>query len=189
LAIFSVASDFVTLLVDGQQREQARDAAIAVAERMDAKKIQHQRADGDERRDVILINGVAIDEAKFIHGSGRGFGGNAFETDDGCFAGPEFDDFVIKALELTGVAAAILAKFVETAQQVGSDLQFFGFGVDEVQRAAIAGDFLFRTVFGAGVAENERAQTVGGDGDAFDAVGGFDALDDGSLAERLVYIR
>ena len=49
---------------------------------MDAKEIENERADGHERRNVVLINGVAIDDAEFIHGGERGFGGNAFETDD-----------------------------------------------------------------------------------------------------------
>jgi hypothetical protein len=69
------------LLVKRQQGQQARDTTVAVAERMDAKKIQNERADGHKRRDVILINGVTIDEAEFVHGGGRGFGRNAFETD------------------------------------------------------------------------------------------------------------
>ena len=79
-------------------------------------KIQNQCADGHERGDVVLINGVAIDEAEFIHGSGRGFGGNAFEADDRRSAGPELDDFVVHLLELPGIAASFLAKPVEAAQ-------------------------------------------------------------------------
>ena len=184
-----VAPDFVAVLVERQQREQARDATVAVAERMDAKKIQNERADGHERRDVVLIDGVAIDEAEFIHGGGRGFGGNAFEADDGRRAGTQFDDFVVHLLELAGIAAAFLAEPVQTAQQVRGDGQCLRFGVDEIQRAAIARDFLLGTVFRTGVAEDERAQTVGSDGDAFDAVGRFDALDERHFAQGLQHLR
>ena len=66
-----VASDFVALLVEREQGEQARHPAVAIAERMNAKEIENQGADGNKRRDVILINGVAIDEAEFIHCGGR----------------------------------------------------------------------------------------------------------------------
>jgi hypothetical protein len=31
---------------------------------MDAEKIQHERADGHERRDAVLVDGVAIDKAE-----------------------------------------------------------------------------------------------------------------------------
>ena len=67
--------------------------------------------------------------------------------------------------------------------------KFVRFGVDEIQRAAVAGDFLLGTVFGPGMAEDERAQTVGRDGDAFDAVGGFDALDERHFAQGLEHLR
>jgi hypothetical protein len=108
------------LLVEREQSEQARDATVAVAERMNAEEIENERADGNERRDVILINGVMIDEAEFIYGGGRGSRGNTFEPDDGRSAGPEFDDFVIHFLELTGITAAFLAKPVEAAQTAGN---------------------------------------------------------------------
>ena len=127
--------DFVAVLVERQQREQAGDAPVAVAERMDAEEIQHERADGHERRDVVLVDGVAIDEAEFIHGGGRGFGGNAFEPDDGRGAWPQFDDFVVHFLELAGIAAAFLTEPMQTAQQVWGDVQCLRFGVDEIQRA------------------------------------------------------
>ena len=184
-----VAPDFVAVLVKREQGKETGHRPIAVAERMDAKEIENERADGNKRRDVILVNGVAIDQAEFVHGGGRGFGGNAFETDDGRGAGPKFDDFVVHFLELAGVTAAFLTKFMQTAQQVGGDWQIFRFRVDEIQRAAVAGDFLFGTVFGAGVAEDERAQTVGGDSDAFDAVGGFDALDERHFAQGFKHLR
>ena len=89
---------------------------------MNAEEIENERADGNERRDVVLINGVTIDEAEFIHSGGRGFRRNALEPDDGRSAGLEFDDFVIYFLELTGITAAFLAKPVEAAQHVGGDL-------------------------------------------------------------------
>jgi hypothetical protein len=62
---------------------------------------------------------------------------------------------------------------MQAAQQVGGDLQCLRFGVDEMQGAAIPGDVLLGSVFGSGMAEDERAQSVRRDGDAFDTVGGW----------------
>ncbi len=121
----NVPAHFVSVLVERQQREQAGDAAIAVTERVDAKEIEHECPDGHERRNLVLVDGVAIDEAEFIHGSWRGFGGDARETHDGRGAWPQFDDVVVHFLELTGIAAAFLTELMETAQQVGSDGQGF----------------------------------------------------------------
>ncbi len=52
-----VASDFVAVLVKREQGQEAGHSSISVAKRMDAKKIKNERADGHERRDVVLING------------------------------------------------------------------------------------------------------------------------------------
>jgi len=76
---------------------------------MDAKEIKDERSDGNQGRDVILINGVAIDQAEFIHGGRRDFRGDTFATDDGGGSGPEFNDFVIHFLELANVTAAFLS--------------------------------------------------------------------------------
>ena len=83
-------------------------------------------------RDAILVDSVAIDEAEFIHGGGRGFGRYTFETDDGCSAWSQFDDFVVHFLELAGIAAAFLTQPMQTAQEVWSNGHVLGFGVDEV---------------------------------------------------------
>ena len=50
-----VTSDFVAVLVQREQGEQARHASVAVAEWMDAKEIKDERADGHERRDVVFV--------------------------------------------------------------------------------------------------------------------------------------
>lgn len=101
-----VPADFVALLVERQQREETGDTAVAVSKRVDAEKIEHERADGDERQDMVLVDGVAIDKAEFLHGGGRGFGGHTFEPDDGRRARSKLDDFVVHLLELAGIAAA-----------------------------------------------------------------------------------
>ena len=44
-------------------------------------------------------------------------------------------------------------------------------------------------VFGTGVAEDERAQAVSIDGDAFDAIGRLDALDQSHFAQGFQHLR
>ena len=177
------------MLVERQHGKQTGDAAVAVTKRVHAQEIEHERADGHERWDMVLVDGVAMDEAEFIHGVGRGFGGDTFETCDGRGAWPQFDDFVVHFLELTSIAAAFLREPMQAAQQIGSDGQCLHFGVDEMQGSAIPGDVLLRPVFGAGMAEHERAQPVWRDGDAFDAIGRFDALDHGHFAQGFQHLR
>lgn len=80
--------------------------------------------------------------------------------------GDELDDVVVEAFELAGVAAAVLTEGVEVFQGGGIDGNAGGFGVDFIQGAPVADDFLLGTVAGAGVAEDERAQAVAVQGDA-----------------------
>ncbi len=90
-----VPPHFIALLVEREQRKEAGDAAVAVSKWVDTKEVEHERADGHERRDAVLVDGVTIDETEFVHGSRRGFGGNALESDDGRRARTQFDDFII----------------------------------------------------------------------------------------------
>jgi len=119
-----VAADFVAVLVKRQQCEQTRDATIAVAERMNAEKVEDQRGDGDERRNVVLIQRVTVEQAEFVHGGGGLLRRNAFETDGRRSAGPKFDHFVVNAFESSGVAAGRLAEgmmvFKRSAWSLGS---------------------------------------------------------------------
>jgi hypothetical protein len=156
---------------------------------MDAEEVEHERGQGEERRDVVLIERVAVEQAEFIHGGGRLFCRQAAEDDFGRGPRRELDDVVINALELPRVAAGALAKGVQTFESVGRDGKFGVARVDFVQRAAIALHFLLGTVSRSGVAQHERAQTVGGDGDALDTIGRFRALNEGHLAECLQHLR
>lgn len=61
--------------------------------------------------------------------------------------------------------------------------------MDEIQGATIAGDILLGPVFGTGVAEDKRAQTVGCDRHAFDAVGRLNALHQGHFTQGFQYLR
>ena len=60
--------------------------------------------------------------------------------------------------------------------------------MDQRQGAAIARDVLLGPVFGAGMAEHERAQTVVCDRDAFDAVRRLDALDQCHFTQSLQHL-
>lgn len=137
---------------------------------MDAKKVQHKCGNGDQRRDVVLIERMAIEQAEFSHGGGRLFCRNALETNDGRGPGPKFDHFIINAFELPGVAAGGLTKGVQMFEGGRGDGQFFVPGVDFVQGEPVALNFLFGAVAWLGVAGDERTEAVGSDGDALDAL-------------------
>ena len=53
-------TNLVAVLVKCQQGELPRYSAVAVPERVDAKKIQDEGGDGDERRDILLVKGVLV---------------------------------------------------------------------------------------------------------------------------------
>ena len=63
-------AQLVALLIERQQREQAGDSAIALSKRVDAEEVEHERPDSHERRNIILVDGVAIDETKFTTAAG-----------------------------------------------------------------------------------------------------------------------
>jgi hypothetical protein len=113
---------------------------------------------------------------------------NAFETNDGRNAGPKFDHFVVNAFELPGVAARALAEGVKVFESVRGDGQLFVPCVNFVQGETVALNFLLGTIFGTGVAKNERTQAVGGDSDAFNAVGGFSALNKRHFTESFKHL-
>ena len=76
-----VTPDFVTLLVEREQSEQAGDATVTVAERMDAKEIQDQ-CGGCDRHNVLLVQRVAVKQAEFIHSGRRGLCADAAKSND-----------------------------------------------------------------------------------------------------------
>ena len=62
-----VATHLVAVLVERQQGEQPRYAAVTVPERVNAKKIQDEGGDGDKRRDILLVKGVLVVLAEFFY--------------------------------------------------------------------------------------------------------------------------
>ena len=79
-------------MVAGQQKQQPGDAAIAVAERMDAQEIQIQRGGERERRNPFLFH-AALPQLDHLGHRLRGlFGGNGLEADAAAAIGVGLDD-------------------------------------------------------------------------------------------------
>ena len=156
---------------------------------MDASEVEHERGGGDERRNTLLIERVTVEQTQFVHGCGRLFGGNTFETNFRCAAGNKFNDVIIHALELSGVATGLLAERVKMFQCFRRDGNACSFGMNFIQCEPIAENFFFRTAARAGMAEHKRTQTVAFDRDAFDTIGRFRALDNSRVAQRLQNLR
>jgi hypothetical protein len=75
---------------------------------------------------------------KFIHGCGRLFGGNTFETNFRCAAGNKFNDVIIHALELSSVAAGLLTERVKMFQCFRRDGNAWSFGMNFIQCEPVA---------------------------------------------------
>ena len=77
---------------------------------MDAKEIQDEGGDGDERRDILLIKGVLIMLTEFFYSRWSLRSLYAAESNHWGLSGQELHDVVIDSFELTRVAAGGLAK-------------------------------------------------------------------------------
>ena len=105
-----VATNFVAVLVECQQGEQPGHAAVAVPERVNAKEIQDEGGDGDERRDILLVESILIMLAEFSYGRRSLRSLHAVEPDHRGLSRQKLHDVVINPFELAGVAAGGLAK-------------------------------------------------------------------------------
>ena len=105
-----VATDLVAVLVECQQGEQPGHATVAVPERVNAKEIQDEGGDGDERRDILLVEGMLVMLAEFFYSRWGLRGLHAAESDHRGLSGQELHDVVIDSFELAGVAAGGLAQ-------------------------------------------------------------------------------
>ena len=133
-----VATDLVAVLIECQQRKESGHAAVAVPEWMNAEEIQDERGDGDERRDIFLVEGVPVMPAEFFYSPPASPWPSRSETGTtGACPGRIFYDVVIDSFELASVAAGGLAKGMQALQGVRHNGKIGVMGVNLVQGAAI----------------------------------------------------
>jgi hypothetical protein len=141
-----VPADFKAVVIEGEYGEQTRHATVAVAEGMYAKVIENQTGNGDQRRYMLLIEGVVVEETKLLHGRRRGSHGNGTEPETRSFADPEVNDVVLDAFPLARIASPFLDRAVQLPRVIRSDRQIGGVRVNALECVPVALDLLFRAV-------------------------------------------
>jgi hypothetical protein len=179
----------VAVVIEHQQRQQARDAAVAVAEGMDAHEVQHERGNQHEVRRARLGHGVAIRQRQLLDRARRLRDSHGTEAHDKRRADTQLDDVVVHALPLARIARRSLCKRVKTAGRVRRHREVGSLGVDQRQRVAVTADILLGAIPRLRAADDQRPQAIGGDGDALDAVRRLCALDESRLAQRAQELR
>src|SRR3990172_1210286 len=172
-------------MVEGEEREQPRNSAIAVAKRVDTEEVEYERGDGDERGNPFLAEHVAVGETELIDGSGRVSDGNRAESDDRRCPLTKLNDLVFDPLPLSGIACPVLGDAVEPLEHIWRQGKLVRTGMDEVQSLTVPVDFLFWPVLGPCPTDNKRAEPRGSHCDPLDPVRGLNAMDQRSLAQRL----
>src|SRR6185369_13908629 len=103
-----VAPYFDAVLVEGELGQDPGDAAVAVAEGVDAEEVENEGGGRDEGRRHALVDHVPIGKAKLVDGGRRVGHRDRTETDERWSSRPQLDDLVRDSLPLSGVAAAFL---------------------------------------------------------------------------------
>ena len=151
---------------------------------MDAEEVKDEGGDGQEGRQLAIFDGGVIALGKRVHGLGDELGGDGGEADAALAVGSDFDDVVVAGFPLAGITGgATLGDGVQALDEGGGDDGGLLAQEDGGEGGAVAGELFFGAIARPGLADDEGAETVGVDGDAFDAIGGFDALDGGLFAE------
>src|SRR2546426_4916900 len=96
------------MLVQGEEGEEPRDAAVAVAERMDAQKIEDERRHGHKWRSAALVYGLSIQQTQLIDGRGCRSGRDGTKPHPRSLSGLQLDDLVLCGFPLTGIATVFL---------------------------------------------------------------------------------
>ncbi len=91
-----VATDLDSVVVEGEEAQKPRDASVAVSKRVDAKDIEGEARDGDERGHPLLIYGVAIRETEFLGRGRRLIRVDRPRARDGGLARPDLRDLVLE---------------------------------------------------------------------------------------------
>lgn len=176
------------MIVEGEEREETRDAPVSVPERMDAQEIQYQTCCRQQWRKQALVNRVTICNAKILDCLG-GFGSrNRPEAYPAIPDGVNFDDLVLLAFPLPGVSPTGLREFAQVLESRRLDSRLGMARVNPVQRVSVAHNLLFRAVARPGAPNHERTQAGAIDCDALNPVGRLRALDQRDLPQRTKHL-
>lgn len=180
-----VAPDVDAREVTGLEQQQAGDAAVAVAEGMDAEEVEVEGGQQDKRRDDAFADEIGPEAGQRAGTRGRLGRRNAAETDALVAIGQTLDDVDRLVLVLPGIPDLAAAKLVQVEDGLLRDRKLCAALVDQVQGVAVARDLLLVPVLEGGTPENDGSDARLVDLHALDAVGRDDALRDGMFPQYL----
>ena len=184
-----VTTDFQALMVAQEQEEEPGNSAIAVAEWVDAKEIQIEGSQGNQRVDRPLLQDLVPAPDKFAHGSWRIAGPHGAKADRAATIGEDLDDVVVRLFVFSRIAQTATGQGMKLAHGVLGNRQPSSVRMDEVKSIAVAAHFLLIAVTECGLAKDDGTDAGLVHLDTFDPVRRHGALDQGMFAEHLEFLR
>lgn len=165
-----VAPHLIAQVVALQQQEQPGNAAVAVAERMDAEKIQIECRQGDQRMRPAFPHAAIPHIQKFPHAGG---GPGRFDRSEAYpfpAVGKPLDDIAVFILEFTGIPYVAPCEAMELQNCLFGKGECGSIGMDEVERLPVAADLFLIPVMKQLFSQDYRLDAALIHGNAFDAV-------------------
>src|SRR5208283_4599319 len=89
------ASNFISVLVKAEKRQQARYSSVTIAKRVHAEEVEHQRRDAHQKLSLLLVQGFSVREAQLFHSSRCVGNGNWSKTNRGGCVLAELDNLIL----------------------------------------------------------------------------------------------
>ena len=117
-----VSTYVVSVMVKGQQRKQARYAAIGFAERVNTEKVEHHTSDGQKRCDFKLIDTLLVGQTEFFDGGWHQGGLNRLKPHFQPAFRIKFYDLVLRFFPFAGVPdGPFLRQRMQAFERLGLD--------------------------------------------------------------------
>lgn len=185
------AAHFVTLVIEREKGEQAGHAAIPIGEGMDAEEVQNVERNEKQGIPSPVAPGIGKVLVKSAHGVFGEVRGEGFKADALGAIRQGFADFVGRNFPMSAIVPRIFEEIaVELEDDAICERDVGVILMDGIKHVAVAGDLAFGAVGGFCPRSDEFAESfVICRNDAFEAVGGFGALNLGDLAKVFEYLR
>lgn len=180
-----VAAHLIALMVEREQREQTGHAAISIRKGVDAEEIQNVEGNQEQWVPDSFALGIGKMLVQDPHGIFREVRSDGLETNALGAVWQGFANFIGSNLPMAAIVSGIF-------EQISVELEHDAVGernvglilMDGIEHVAVSGDLALGAVSGFGSGGDEFAEAlVIFRNDAFEAVGGFCALDLSDLAE------
>lgn len=184
-----IAADLQAAMVTAEQKQQARDPAIAITKRMNAQKIQIERRNEDQRRNPSLDEAALPELNHFRHRLRRSFGGDRLEANAAAAIGVSLNNVHVLIFVTAGIPDLAAAEAVQLFYRGLREGKFRAGFVNKLQRVAVAAHLLLVAIAQGGPAEDECAHARFVHFDALDAIRGNGAFDQRVFPQHLQLLR